>query len=120
MTIIFVAAIAISGGAVYFFLTINPVHTDPSAVPSTLAAAPAERYSGSVEKARSLARALIVQQNLPGLVLVRKGTGFIDGGYLARGIFSLRWAAFHAKDARMMADCLSSSSDIRSGKSALV
>ena len=30
-------------------------------------AAPAERYSGAVEKARSLARALLVQENLPGL-----------------------------------------------------
>lgn len=63
----FAAAIVISGVALYIFSTVNPVHTDPAAVQSTVAAAPAERYSGAVEKARSLARALLVQENLPGL-----------------------------------------------------
>jgi len=67
VALVFAAAIAFSGAALYFFYTINPVHTDPAAVPSTVAAAPAERYSGAVEKARSLARALLVQENLPGL-----------------------------------------------------
>ena len=67
VALVFAAAIVIAGGAAYFFLTINPVHTDPAAVPSTVAAEPAERYSGAVEKARSLARALLVQENLPGL-----------------------------------------------------
>ena len=63
----FAAIIVVGGGAAYFFLTINPVHTDPAAVPSTVAAAPAARHSGAVEKARSLARALLVKENLPGL-----------------------------------------------------
>ena len=67
VAIVAAVAIVIVGGAVYFFLTINPVHTDPAAVPSMVAAAPAERYSGAVDKARSLARALLVQENLPGL-----------------------------------------------------
>jgi CubicO group peptidase (beta-lactamase class C family) len=67
VALVFAAALVIVGGAAYFFLTINPVHTDPAAVPSTVAAEPAERYSGTVEKARSLARALLVQENLPGL-----------------------------------------------------
>jgi serine beta-lactamase-like protein LACTB len=67
VALVFAAAIAFSGAALYFFYTINPVHTDPAAVPSTVAAAPAERYSGAVEKARSLARALLVQENLPSL-----------------------------------------------------
>jgi serine beta-lactamase-like protein LACTB, mitochondrial len=68
VALVFAAAIVIVGGAaLYFFFTINPVHTDPTAVPSTVAAAPAERYSGAVDKARSLARALLVQENLPGL-----------------------------------------------------
>ena len=67
IALVFAAAIVISGVALYVFYTINPVHTDPAAVPSTVAAAPAERYSGAVEKARSLARALLVKENLPGL-----------------------------------------------------
>jgi len=66
--LVFAAAIVIVGGAAfYFFFTINPVHTDPAAVLSTVAAAPVERYSSAVEKARSLARELVVQENLPGL-----------------------------------------------------
>jgi CubicO group peptidase (beta-lactamase class C family) len=60
------AVIVIAGALTYFFLTINPVHTDPAAIPST-AAAPVERYSDAVEKARNLARALLVKENLPGL-----------------------------------------------------
>jgi serine beta-lactamase-like protein LACTB, mitochondrial len=67
VALVFAAAIGISGTAFYLFYTINPVHTDPAAVPSTVAAAHAERYSGAVEKARSLARTLLVQENLPGL-----------------------------------------------------
>ena len=68
VALVFAAAAAvIVGGAGYFFLTFNPVHTHPAAVPSTAAAEPAERYSSAVEKARSLARALLVQENLPGL-----------------------------------------------------
>src|SRR5262245_30630603 len=63
----FAVAIVISGAVLYFFHTINPVHTDPAAVPSTVAAAPAERYSAAVEEARSLARTLMVKENLPGL-----------------------------------------------------
>jgi CubicO group peptidase (beta-lactamase class C family) len=65
--LVFAAAIVISGAALYFFRTINPVHTDPATVPSTVAAVPVERYSGAVEEARSLARTLMVKENLPGL-----------------------------------------------------
>jgi len=67
IALILTVAIVILGGVGYFYLTINPVHTDPALVPSTVTAAPAERYSAAVEKARSLARALVVKENLPGL-----------------------------------------------------
>ena len=67
VALILTVAIVILGGVGYFFLTINPVHTDPAVVPSTVAAAPAERYAGAVEKARSLVRALLVRENLPGI-----------------------------------------------------
>jgi serine beta-lactamase-like protein LACTB, mitochondrial len=62
-----IAATLIFGGLTVFYFTINPVHTDPATVTSTVAAAPAERYSDAVKKARSLARALLVKENLPGL-----------------------------------------------------
>jgi CubicO group peptidase (beta-lactamase class C family) len=87
VVLVFVAAIVIVGGAAYFVLTINPVHIDPAAVPSMVAAAPAEQYSGAVEKARNLARALLVQENLPGLsvavaidgeIVWAEGFGFAD------------------------------------------
>jgi len=67
VALVLAAIIVVGGGAAYFFLTINPVHTDPAGVPSTVAAAPAARHSGAVETARSLARALLVKENLPGL-----------------------------------------------------
>jgi CubicO group peptidase (beta-lactamase class C family) len=79
--------VIVGGAALYFFLTINPVHTDPAAVPSTAAAAPAAQYLGAVEKARSGARALLVQENLPGLsvavaidgdIVWAEGFGFAD------------------------------------------
>ncbi|HKT81239.1 MAG TPA: serine hydrolase domain-containing protein [Vicinamibacterales bacterium] len=56
----------VGGGALYFVSTINPVHTDPAAVPSS-GAEPQERYAGSVAEARTLARDLLVKENLPGL-----------------------------------------------------
>jgi serine beta-lactamase-like protein LACTB, mitochondrial len=68
LAVLFAAAIMLVGGAGLFFVfTISPVHTDPAAVPSTAAAAQAERYSSAVEEARRLARALLVDENLPGL-----------------------------------------------------
>jgi serine beta-lactamase-like protein LACTB, mitochondrial len=58
----------VGGVALNVFLNIAPpVHTDPVAVPATMGTASAERYTGAVEKTRSLARALLVQENLPGL-----------------------------------------------------
>ena len=66
----FAAAIIVPAvGALVFFLTISPVHTDPASVPSRAAAPPAERYSRAVEETRRLARSLVVDENLPGLSL---------------------------------------------------
>jgi serine beta-lactamase-like protein LACTB, mitochondrial len=88
LALVFAIAIVIVGGAaLYFVATINPVHTDPAAVPSTAVAAPAERYSTAVEAARRLARDLLVQENLPGLsvavsrngdIVWAEGFGFAD------------------------------------------
>jgi len=70
MAIAFVFAAAIlvvGGGAVFFVLTISPAFTDPAAVPSTAAATQPGRHSGAVDESRRLARALVVEENLPGL-----------------------------------------------------
>ena len=67
---LFAAAIlVVGGGAVFFVLTISPIFTDPAAVPSTAAATQPARYSGAVDESRRLARALVVEENLPGLSL---------------------------------------------------
>ena len=64
-----VAAIAIVAAAVplYFASIPNHVHTDPAAVPSTTADVDARSHGAAVDKARRLARALLVDDNLPGL-----------------------------------------------------
>ena len=68
LAVLFTAGIILAGAAVLTFVyTISPMHTDPEAVPSTAAAAPAERCSSAVEEARRLARSLLVEENLPGL-----------------------------------------------------
>jgi CubicO group peptidase (beta-lactamase class C family) len=58
--------VVVGGGAVWF-LSATPVHEDAAAVPSTAAAAHADRYPGPLEESRRLARALVVRDNLPGL-----------------------------------------------------
>ena len=69
VAIFFVVVLVVVGGvALNVFLNIKPpVHTDPAAVPSTPDGASAERYSAAAEKTRARARALLVQENLPGL-----------------------------------------------------
>jgi serine beta-lactamase-like protein LACTB, mitochondrial len=51
----------------YFAFIPNHVHTDPAAIPSTTADVDARSYAAAVEKARRLARARLVEENLPGL-----------------------------------------------------
>ena len=76
LAVLFAAAIILAGGAAIYFAATMSVHTDPAAVPSTVAAAPAERYSGAVEEAKRLARSLLVEENLPGLSVAVA----VDGG----------------------------------------
>ena len=81
------AMVGAGGGALYFFATINPVHTDPATVPSQAADADVGRYSAAVDKAKHLARALVVDENLPGFsvavavdgeVVWAEGFGYAD------------------------------------------
>ena len=66
---LFAVAIVLVGGVaiVLHVADSDPVHGDPAAVPSTVAFAPAERYSGAVDQARRLARALLVKEDVPAL-----------------------------------------------------
>jgi hypothetical protein len=55
----------VGGGALWFASTMS-VHPDPAAVPST-PGVHGEQYSAAVEKGRRLARATVLDRNLPGL-----------------------------------------------------
>jgi CubicO group peptidase (beta-lactamase class C family) len=70
LALLFFVAIVVAGGiAIYIVSTKEPpIYTDPAAIPSTTAAAPAQRYSSAVEEARRRARELMVQEeHLPSL-----------------------------------------------------
>src|SRR5262245_8687963 len=66
LAVLFTAGMVLVGGAVLYFVSTMSVHPDPAAVPSTTAIADEGRYSGAVEESRRLARALVVESNLPG------------------------------------------------------
>jgi len=59
--------LVVGAGILYFGSTINPVHMSPESIPSAPADVDAGRYAAAVDQARHLARALLVQENLPGL-----------------------------------------------------
>jgi len=65
LAVLFAAAIVVVGGAVLYFVSTMPVHRDRAAVPSTTAVADS-RYAPAIEESRRLARALVVDSNLPG------------------------------------------------------
>jgi CubicO group peptidase (beta-lactamase class C family) len=82
-----VGLVVAGGGALYFVATINPVHTDPAAVPSKADDTAAGQYLPVVDKAKRLARALVVDENLPGFsvavavngeVVWAEGFGYAD------------------------------------------
>ncbi len=59
--------LVVGAGILYFGSTVNPVHTSPAAIPSAAADVDAGRHVAAVAEARRLARALLVEENLPGL-----------------------------------------------------
>jgi serine beta-lactamase-like protein LACTB, mitochondrial len=75
VTLVLVAAVVlvVGGGVLWFVLTrsarTKPIHESAAAVPSTAPAAPTDRYARPVDESRRLARALVVDDNLPGLSL---------------------------------------------------
>jgi serine beta-lactamase-like protein LACTB, mitochondrial len=61
--------LVVAGLGLYSFLTTmaTPLYTDPQAVPSVTHATPLEKWADAVAQGRQLARAGLVEQNLPGL-----------------------------------------------------
>jgi serine beta-lactamase-like protein LACTB len=66
LAVLFAVTLVLASGAAWLVSTMA-VHEDVPAVPSTVAAAPPDRYADSVEESRLLARALVGGDNLPGL-----------------------------------------------------
>ncbi len=58
---------AILGLFSYMSLTATPLHPNPQAVPSVTQSAPLPKWAEAVERGRQIARAGLVEQNLPGL-----------------------------------------------------
>ena len=67
LALLFTVAILVVGGGAVWVMSRKPVHENAAAVPSTAAAAPADRYAGPVEESRRLARARVAGDDLPGL-----------------------------------------------------
>jgi serine beta-lactamase-like protein LACTB, mitochondrial len=63
----FLLGLFVVGLFVYVNATARPLHPDPKGVPSVTQSSPSPKWAGAVEQARQLARAGLVQQNLPGL-----------------------------------------------------
>ncbi len=59
--------VAILGLYAYIVATATPVHPDSNAVPTASHTAPAGTWAGAADEARRIARASLVEQNLPGL-----------------------------------------------------
>lgn len=74
-----VALVAVGAVFIYSYLVsaVDPLHTDPSAIPSNAAEWDAGPYSGAIEKGRSAARELLVAENLPSLSIAVASGGKI-------------------------------------------
>jgi len=68
--------ITLAGGAVFYFVSTMAVDPDPAAVPST-PGVHTERYAAAIAESRRLARALLLQDNLPGLSVAVSRNGEI-------------------------------------------
>ena len=63
----FLIGLFVVGLFVYVNATARPLHPDPNTVQSVTQSSPSAQWAGAVEQGRQLARAGLVQQNLPGL-----------------------------------------------------
>ena len=77
LAVVFAVVIMLAGGAAIYFVSTISVHPNPAAVPSTTVAPHDERYSAAVKEARGLSRALLLEENLPGLSVAVAADGKI-------------------------------------------
>ena len=63
----FLLAAGIAGLFIYVNATAIPLHPDPQKVPSVTVSSPSQQWAATVEQGRQLARAGLVEKNLPGL-----------------------------------------------------
>ena len=64
---VFLPVAVIVGFVVFVSVTKTPLHSNPGDVPSVTQSTPLPRWTDAVDEARRLARASLVEQNLPGL-----------------------------------------------------
>lgn len=67
LAVLFAIVIVLVGGRVLWLASTAIIHPDSVSVPSTAATLGAGRYAAAVDEARRLARALVIDENLPGL-----------------------------------------------------
>jgi serine beta-lactamase-like protein LACTB, mitochondrial len=81
------AAAAVVGLFVYVAVTATPLHPNPKEVPSVTRSAPSPQWTDAIDRARQIARAGLVEQNLPGIsvavgvageIVWAEGVGFAD------------------------------------------
>src|SRR6185436_20805179 len=59
--------VAIGGLPSFLWLTAKPLHPEPQNVPSAVRSEPSPQWAAAVGRARQLVRAVLSEQNLPGL-----------------------------------------------------
>jgi serine beta-lactamase-like protein LACTB, mitochondrial len=81
------AVAAVVGLFVYVAVTATPLHPNPKDVPSVTRSTPSPQWTDAIDRARQLARAGLVEQNLPGIsvavgvageIVWAEGVGFAD------------------------------------------
>ena len=74
-----VAVIAVGAVFIYSYLisAVDPLYTNPAAIPSSAAEVDTGRYAAAIEKGRSAARELLVAENLPTLSIAVAAEGRI-------------------------------------------
>ena len=65
--ILVILVMLVVGGVAFWLMTTRPVHEDAALVPSRTDAAPADRYAKAAEASGTLARTLLIRDNVPGL-----------------------------------------------------
>lgn len=67
LAVLFVVVLLVVGGGALRVMSRRPIHEDATAVPSTAGAARSDKYAGPLTDSRQRARALVADDNLPGL-----------------------------------------------------